>query len=176
MLQTARLHGRAVTNADLAYVVEIDSDWQIQKTLFGTLSTAAESEARLARWVEMWTHHGLGFWLFTDGGGKAIGHGGLFPSRHNDDWIEVGYALKPAYWNLGYATEIASAALRIGFESLRLQKIVAVAHAKNIASRRVMEKCGLRFEEEFLYREQWPSVLYGADRESWLADKKHDAG
>ena len=61
------------------------------------------------------------------------------------------------------------AILRIGFERLRMPRIVAVAHAENIASRHVMEKCGLSFDREFLYADKWPSVLYIAERETWLA-------
>ena len=157
-----------MTENDLSYVLAIDQDWQIQKTLFGTLSTPDESKQRLGRWLQMWTEHGFGFWIFSDAANNAVGHGGLFPSRHNSDWIELGYVLKPAHWKLGYATEIAIASCRVGFEKLGLDRIVAVAQADNRGSRRVMEKCGFSFEREFVYAERWPSVLYMLDRVTWL--------
>ncbi|MBV8726513.1 MAG: GNAT family N-acetyltransferase, partial [Candidatus Eremiobacteraeota bacterium] len=162
-------HGRAVTERDLPYVIAIDTDWDIQKTLFRTISTPIESKARLERWQQVWSDHGFGFWVFQDAAGKQVGHAGLFPSRHDPSWIEIGYVLKPPYWKLGYATELAMAILRIGFERLRMPRIVAVAHAENVASRRVMEKCGLSFDREFLYADKWPSVLYTAERDAWLA-------
>lgn len=160
-----------MTDRDLPYVIAIDTDWDIQKTLFRTISTPAESRARLDRWMQVWAHHGFGFWIFRDASGNEVGHAGLFPSRHDEDWIEIGYVLKPSYWKLGYATELAMAILRLGFENLRFPQIVAVAHADNVASRRVMEKCGLAFDREFLYADKWPSVLYVAERDAWLASR-----
>lgn len=43
----------------------------------------------------------------------------------------------------GYATEAARAWLSYGFETLGLERIVAVAWPENTASWRVMEKCGM---------------------------------
>jgi [ribosomal protein S5]-alanine N-acetyltransferase len=49
----------------------------------------------------------------------------------------------------GLATEGARAALRHGFEVVGLERIISTARADNVASRRVMEKRGLVFQEEF---------------------------
>ena len=43
----------------------------------------------------------------------------------------------------GYATESARASIAFGFDELGLDRIVAVALETNVASRRVLEKCGL---------------------------------
>jgi RimJ/RimL family protein N-acetyltransferase len=43
----------------------------------------------------------------------------------------------------GYASEAARAALAIGFGELGLDRVVAVTHPENAASRRVMEKLGM---------------------------------
>ena len=55
-----------------------------------------------------------------------------------------GIALR-AHWGRGYATEAARAAIAFAFEELGLDRIVAVTEPQNVASRRVMEKCGLSF-------------------------------
>ena len=47
------------------------------------------------------------------------------------------------HWGHGYATESARASLDWGFDELALERIVAVALESNVASRRVLEKCGL---------------------------------
>jgi len=160
-----------VTDRDLAYVIAIDTDWDIQKSLFRTIATPAESRERLDRWLQMWSKHGFGFWIFRDSSGNEVGHAGLFPSRHDANWIEIGYVLKPPYWNLGYATELGMSILGLGFEQFRFPQIVAVAHADNVASRHVMEKCGLSFDREFMYADKWPSFLYVAKRDAWLASR-----
>jgi len=59
--------------------------------------------------------------------------------------IEVGYHLARAFWGRGYATEAARACVRFGFEQLNLERIVAVVQPANVASRRVLEKCGLTY-------------------------------
>ena len=50
-------------------------------------------------------------------------------------------------WNRGYATEGARAALRSGFEVFQLEEIVSFTVPPNLASRRVMEKIGMRHDE-----------------------------
>lgn len=61
---------------------------------------------------------------------------------------ELHYHLAPAAWGSGLATEAASAVLEWAFEAGRLGRVVAVIHPQNHASRRVAEKCGLRFWKE----------------------------
>jgi len=59
---------------------------------------------------------------------------------HFTPCIEVGWRLARRYWNQGLATEGAQAALRHGFEELKLDEIVSFTTAANLRSRRVMEK------------------------------------
>jgi len=51
----------------------------------------------------------------------------------------------------GYATEAAKAALRHGFETLKLDRIIALAKPENVASRRVIEKIGMRYTRNAEY-------------------------
>ena len=59
------------------------------------------------------------------------------------DEIEIGYAIHSRHWGLGYATEAFKAAIeelfRIGYRKIR-----AGHFQENPASRRVMEKAGLK--------------------------------
>jgi ribosomal-protein-alanine N-acetyltransferase len=75
---------------------------------------------------------------------EVIGVTGL---THLDDGpeVEVGYRFLNRCWGRGYATEAARASIAYGFSELGLDRIVAVTLPKNIASRRVMEKCGMSF-------------------------------
>ena len=56
----------------------------------------------------------------------------------------VGYAIHPDFQRKGFATEAAAALVEFGFDSLRLVRIYAECNALNVASRRVMEKLGMR--------------------------------
>jgi len=59
---------------------------------------------------------------------------------------EIGYSLARDCWNQGYATEALKAALKYGFDKLRLNRIEAQHESDNPASGRVMEKAGMRYE------------------------------
>jgi ribosomal-protein-alanine N-acetyltransferase len=59
---------------------------------------------------------------------------------------EIGYWIGVPYWNQGFATEAARAAIAFGFETLRLNRIHASHFAGNTASQRVLEKVGMRHE------------------------------
>jgi [ribosomal protein S5]-alanine N-acetyltransferase len=160
---TRRLKARRIAAEDLPYVVETDADPVMQKTLADRTQTFDESRARLERWCGIWDECGFGFWIFRDAEGVEIGHAGLFPSPRDPGNTEVGYAIKPSYWNRGYATEMSEAVVRIGFE-LGLTRIIGISLASNCASRRVMEKVGMAFERDFAYAGGRAGVLYAIGR------------
>ena len=167
-IRTARLVGSPVSPADLEYIIAIDADPDVQRTLPRKIVSPAESEARLERWLAHWREHGLGFWLFRDGGADVVGHAGLFQSKRQPGSLELGYVVRTAHWGRGYASEMARALVAIAFDVLRVPSVVAVSVPENTASRRVMEKCGLAFEVEYEHPEEGPSVLYRAERGAWL--------
>ena len=57
--------------------------------------------------------------------------------------IDLGYRLRRAARNQGYATEGSCALIRMGFTDLGVERVFAHTRTVNTASRRVMEKCGL---------------------------------
>jgi len=66
---------------------------------------------------------------------------------------EIGYVLNPAFQGRGIATEAAAQMLRLGFDGLRLHRIVARCDARNVASTRVMQRLGMRCEAHFVHDE-----------------------
>ena len=77
----------------------------------------------------------------------AIAFAGFCGLVHLDDTseIEVGYRFAKRFWGMGLATEAAKASLEYGFETLGIDRIVAVVHPDNLASQRVVDKLGLRY-------------------------------
>lgn len=57
---------------------------------------------------------------------------------------EVGYCLSRKHWNKGYMTEACMAFINYLFE-LGYPKILIRANVRNIASNKVIEKCGFKF-------------------------------
>ena len=75
---------------------------------------------------------------------KLIGFSGL---KYLPDLAEtdLGYRFLPEYWGKGLATESALASVQFGFVNLNLQRIIGIAMKDNLASIKVLEKCGLNY-------------------------------
>ncbi|HEV3467928.1 MAG TPA: GNAT family N-acetyltransferase [Pyrinomonadaceae bacterium] len=123
----------------------------------------------IGRFVEHWHQFGFGVWaLELRGEGRLAGYCGL---RHlvPTDEIELLYGLDRALWGRGLATEAARASLRYGFEQMRFARVMAVAHPQNAGSRRVLEKCGLRYERDAVYFDM-NCAYYAIERADFRAD------
>jgi RimJ/RimL family protein N-acetyltransferase len=77
------------------------------------------------------------------------------------DEVELGYRLRRSAWGKGYATEGSRALIRKGFTELGVRRVVAETMAVNTASRRVMEKAGLRYVRTF--HQEWPEHIEGEE-------------
>jgi ribosomal-protein-alanine N-acetyltransferase len=118
---------------------------------------AAGAERAQAHW-ERW---GFGLWLLRDRRtGEVVGRGGLQWARPRElPYVEVAWAIVPERWGQGLATELARASVRVGFDQLELDEIIALTLTHNQASRRVMEKTGFSYERD-LTLESLPHALY----------------
>jgi RimJ/RimL family protein N-acetyltransferase len=146
VLRTERLVLRPWCDADLAPFAALNADPLVRAHFPGCL-TRAESDAGAARIRAAFEERGYGLWATeVVGGAPFIGYIGLWvPSftAHFTPCVEVGWGLAHAAWGNGYATEGARAALRFGFERLRLPEIVSLTTPDNVRSRRVMERLGM---------------------------------
>lgn len=94
-----------------------------------------------------WEAHGYGNWgILPDGEREIIGWAGLQYLPELGE-TEVGFLLDRPFWGKGFATEAAQACLRFGFDNFNLDHIIALVHPDNLASRRVIEKCGMAYVE-----------------------------
>jgi RimJ/RimL family protein N-acetyltransferase len=60
--------------------------------------------------------------------------------------LELGYWIGEPYWNRGFATEAAQTLIDFGFRHFDVDFIDARCRVMNIASRRVIQKCGFQFQ------------------------------
>ena len=77
---------------------------------------------------------------------KMIGTCGFTRFDFENDSAEVGYVLNPDYRGHQIIPEALHAVMKFGFENLLLNRIEAHYIVGNDASRRVMEKMGMKFE------------------------------
>lgn len=76
------------------------------------------------------------------GRGRVVGACGFTDIDLDAGVAEYGYWIGRPYWGRGYATEAGRHALGFAFETLELHRVVARPLARNLASRRVLEKLG----------------------------------
>lgn len=86
------------------------------------------------------------FGLFEKDSSRYIGNCALLAVSREHHNAELGYFIDPERWNMGYGAEACKRIVRFGFEALGLERIYGRCLTRNPASRRVMEKAGLRFE------------------------------
>lgn len=91
----------------------------------------------------------LGLWAtIRKATGKFIGRCGLLPwTIENQFNIEVAYTIAQDHWGQGLATEAAQAILKYGFEVLNISKLICLIDPDHIASQKVAEKIGMKWEK-----------------------------
>jgi [ribosomal protein S5]-alanine N-acetyltransferase len=108
------------------------------------------AEELLAADIAHWQERSFGPWVFFEAAnGMFVGRGGLHcATLARRECVEVLYALLSEAWGRGYATEMAALAVAHA-RRLGLGELVGVTATGNPASRRVLEKVGIRFDEVF---------------------------
>jgi len=169
IIRTTRLRGEPLRLDDFDSIRLLESDPEVQKTIFGIVRSAEETRERGERVVAAWDEQGFGQWAFHLIDGEFVGTCGLFAGRLPDfDGLEVGYMVRPQYWGRGLATEMTSAVMRFAFETLQTPAVGAMLIPDNLASIRVLEKCGLRRGKDILYSGDSPSAFFALSRDEWL--------
>ncbi len=107
----------------------------------------------------------LGTWAAeTAGNGEFLGWFHFRPGPGGDITnVDLGYRLRRAAWNQGYATEGSRALITMGFTSIGVQRVFAHTMTVNVASRRVMEKCGLTLVRMTPYEGPDADIIEGAE-------------
>jgi RimJ/RimL family protein N-acetyltransferase len=153
-IQTRRLHLRMFELTDLDALAKINSDPEVMRhTGDGNTVSREETEKRLHAYLEHWRQHGFGLRAAIHKSNHAfVGFCGLQFVADTQE-IEVGFRFAKQYWGQGFATEATTAVLRHGFEVLGLECVIGLAHPANIASQRVLQKSGLKYEKDAYYYE-----------------------
>ena len=182
-LETERLVLRQFTIDDADLLVELDSDPRVMRYITGGSPTSrAEIEGDyLPAFLDYYQRFpGYGFWAALEKTtGEFLGWFHFRPGPDDpQDQPELGYRLRHAAWGKGHATEGSRALIAKGFTEFGVQRVVASTMAVNTASRRVMEKSGMRLVRAFVA--DWPvsvpgeehgDVEYAITRAEWEASR-----
>ena len=163
-LETERLLLRRFTVDDVDHLLSLDSDPDVMHFVTGGRATPREEIENdvLPAFLEYHERfEGFGFWAAIEkSSGTFLGWFHFRPREGSArDEVELGYRLRKSAWGMGYATEGSRALIHKGFTEYGVQRVVAEAMVVHVASRRVMEKAGLRQIRTF--HQSWPDPIPG---------------
>jgi RimJ/RimL family protein N-acetyltransferase len=150
--------------ADVDNLLSLDADPDIMHFITGGIPTGRDEieQEVLPDFLDYYARYdGYGFWAVLE---KQTGEFlGWFHFRPREGGsaqeAELGYRLRKSAWGKGYATEGSRALIRKGFTDLGVERVVAETMVVHGASRRVMEKAGLRQVRTF--HQPWPYPIEG---------------
>ena len=175
-IETERLRLRPFEERDLDALANILARPDVMRYLYEEPCTRQEVATILRERITMdhLTNQGDNLMLAIDdkASGAMIGSVNLLWTSQEHAQGEVGYTLNPDHQGHGYASEAVRAIMGYGFREIDLHRIVGACDARNDASRRLLERVGMREEAHFHECEwikgEWTSQLvYAMLRSEW---------
>lgn len=160
MLTTKRLVLRPYHDSDEDRMVELLTNALIKETFmipdFASREEAAAMFKKLQQYSCSDEHYELGIYLQDE----LIGF--VCDVDIETESIEVGYVIHPDFHNQGFATEALSAVIA-DLVQRGYRTVLAGAFETNLASRRVLEKCGMQRvakEEDIFYHNRMQHCVF----------------
>ena len=153
VLTTPRLRLRRLEHSDADAIIALFSSPEVLRFLNQEPTDSREKAVGLIDWLNgTFDRHEAVQWAITlPEDDLLMGTCGNYAWDRHDRHVDVGYHILPSHWGQGYATEACHAVLRWSFEHLDVHRIQADCTVGNIASERVLLKCG--FMVEGIWRE-----------------------
>jgi RimJ/RimL family protein N-acetyltransferase len=146
VFETERTIIRRFVISDLPSVQSFWCDPEVKRFFPGGATPIDKVQKSLENTIERYhtLPAGMGMWAVDEKTTRAtIGHAALgFLDQTKD--IEIGYLLQKNSWGHGLGTEIAKGLIDYGFSTLKLDRIVAIAHPENARSISIIKKSGMR--------------------------------
>lgn len=161
ILETPRLYMRKFELGDAPAMFELNNDPEVIRYTGDKAFQSVEESYNFLQNYNPYATEGFGRWTCVlKDTGEILGWCGL---RYQPDvqLVDLGYRFYKRFWGKGYATEASMVSLEHGFKDHHLDVIIARAMNENIASIRVMQKCGMTYwKETTCGDEQEPAVYY----------------
>ena len=152
--ESTRLYFRQLTLADAKLLFQLNADHSVIRY---TGDSAFESIEAAKTFIQTYTDyelHGIGRWaIVLKDTQQTIGWCGLKYTAALHE-VDLGFRLFLEEWGKGYATEAGIGSLRCGFEVMQFEQTVGRVWKINLASQRVLEKCGLKFWKDAIFDEE----------------------
>ena len=160
VLETDRLVIRKFSTDDAEFILELLNEPSFLHFIGdkGVRTLADAREYILQGPMASYELHGFGLYLTVlKEGAVPIGMCGLLKRESLAD-VDIGFAFLPGFWSRGYALESAQAVKIYGLNTLGLKRIVAITNPDNLASIKLLEKIGLKYERMIRMSADGPEI------------------
>ncbi|MBI1343937.1 MAG: GNAT family N-acetyltransferase [Terrimonas sp.] len=160
VIATERLYFRKFSEGDAPLLWKLNEDPAVTRYTGDPIFSLEQALGVLKEIIlPQYDLYGMGRWaVHLKVTGEFMGWCGL-KNRPERNEIDLGYRFMKVFWGQGYAYESAMASIEYGFKVLNLNTIIGRAMPENIASWKVLKKCGMRFvREEFV--DGHPALTY----------------
>lgn len=147
-VETKRLLLRKIQESDASDMFEYASDLKtIEWLTFPRHESVEDSLKVIQDFFLKRVENGIpsGYCLVLKENNKMIGTCD-FAQILRFDSAEIGYVLNRQYWNQGYMSEACLKLIEMSFDYVGLRRLEILHSVHNIASQRVIEKCGFVYE------------------------------
>lgn len=165
-LETERLFLKNIARDDRDFILAHFSDAQVSQYLFDAEPVVDMQGAdEIIDFYLRPEPRGFHRWVLVRKTDNAkLGTGGLHLWNRDEQSVEIGYDLSPAYWGSGYMREAMQRIIGFATDSMDVTAINAEIYVDNARSVALVEKLGFRFEgktkEEEFQGKQYAHKIY----------------
>ena len=166
-IETERLSLRPFTESDLDSLHQLWTEPGVRQYLWDDEVIPKErTRSIIETSIESFEANGFGLWaVFLRSDRAMIGFCGFW-NFHDPPRLELLYGITASRWRQGFASEVARAMIRYGFEELSLERIEASTDAANLVSTSVMKAVGMSFWKRELTN-GLETIYYAISREEF---------
>ncbi len=144
--------------------------WTPQKDL-------QQAQERLNKTLRFQKDH-FAFFIYEKSTNQAIGQAGMIEVEPNV-YEDIGIGMGEKFVGKGYGKQILRCFINYLFSKANAKKIICSCFEDNIASRKMQQACGLKYEYSKKCTRQRDNLEYTADyytitREDWIKNSKKD--
>ena len=132
MIETQRLRINIASQEEMERTIETES-YEELKTAYQEMLQGCLDHPEQWKWYAIW--------IIEDKEGACVGNLS-FKGLESNGSVEIGYGIFDEFCNKGFASEAVEAVVKWAMEQSDIKQIEAEADPNNIASQKVLAKCG----------------------------------
>jgi [ribosomal protein S5]-alanine N-acetyltransferase len=146
-METPRTFLKKTTETDFDLFFSLYGNEEVMKTVNGKPYSYKEAVSRFRIVLEINKNHpGTGYFgVFLKDTKEGIGMAKIVKTQKDE--AEIGYVFHPDYWGKGFGNEISEALVTYSRTISWIKRLVAIIDPENVASRKILLKCGFKLEK-----------------------------